>query len=72
MNHDSTTHEHKPYSAYGATFRCLCGAVAYSGVGPWTNDGTRGCSVCAAPTIETGEQPLCRWHRLISPDGGGQ
>lgn len=61
-------HEHKPYSHHPVTrFRCLCGATAPTGVGPWRSDPTTlGCAVCASPTTETGPEPLCSYHRAIS------
>lgn len=62
----SQAHEHEPYSYHGGIFRCLCGASAFSGAGPWGDDGTRGCKVCAAPTSDP--SGACEWHRTITPD----
>lgn len=65
---ETMPHRHAAYSSHGGQFRCLHGAVAYSGAGPWTVTTTRGCAVCAAPTDEPGQQPLCTWHRSIGSD----
>lgn len=58
-------HKHAPYSHDGRRFRCRCGAVSSRGDGPWQDDGTRGCAICAQPASTTEDPPLCKWHRLM-------
>ena len=72
MNDSTRAHAHAPYSHRHGQFRCLCGAAAPTGIGPWGADGTRGCAACSAPTRETGDLPLCPWHRLISRAESGE
>lgn len=61
-------HVCEPYSSHPDTgFRCRCGRTSPSGTGPFVAATTRACAVCAAPTSEDGERPLCAWHREIAP-----